>query len=158
VKLHFEQYMTRDRRRIVTQDRCTTMPVVAALFSLSITVAAFAAEESNRVYLLCDETIAKADSSPESRSVVYILDLADHVIYPAARFQERTAVSVTPEEITWERHENKLFPDGRWHRLDNVGKLNRTTGRGEKTLSDTGPDGATISKVTMKCISGKEQF
>ena len=41
------------------------MLVVAALFSLSITVAAFGAEESNRVYLLCDETIAKADSSPE---------------------------------------------------------------------------------------------
>ncbi len=116
------------------------------------------AEEPDRIYLLCDET-EKSDYTPLlTRSIVYVVNLADKTFYPIAREENRVPISITSNAIKWQRQEHKLSDEGRFHRFEEVGSLSRATGVGEKRITDESPAGTKVSTVAMQCVSGKRRF
>ena len=113
---------------------------------------------SGRIYLLCDETRVSADMPSETRSIVYVVDFSDKTFYPVAHVENKVSMSATKDEISWLHEVHKLSDDGRFHRLNETGQLNRKTGMGEKTITDDGPGGAKTATFSMKCISGSGTF
>jgi hypothetical protein len=128
------------------------MIFLAAFVAFNVTAAA--AQEPDQIYVLCEET----SQSSEARSAVYIFDFTKNIFYPIAYANVVTRFSATPNEIVWQGRDDKLMKDGAYHVIEEHGRLNRTTGTGEKTVSITTPTGTNVAVIAMKCVSGKGRF
>jgi len=84
---------------------------------LLTSVTANAAEEPQKVYVLCEES----SGSSETHSAAYIFDFKENVFYPIAHADDLTRFSETPTEITWEDRSHKLAKDGAFHLTEEAG-------------------------------------